>query len=669
MPIIKLQFQPGINKEVTTLSGKGGWFAGNNVRFRSGNPEKIGGWVLDTGTVTAAYKPAAGNFWGLARSLFNWSSLAGYNYLGLGTNLKYYIQNSSGGNFNDITPIRYVSSAGSVTFAATAGLKTITVTDASNNATAGDFVTFSGAAGLGGAITATILNAEFQVTSITSISQYVITASVAATSGDSGVGGPSAYGTYQLLTGSTTYAYGTGWGAGGWGGQTPGYASTGWGDATSAGVGIGYQLRLWSQSNYGQNLVLNPRGGGIYYWAVDSNPSNYNRAQQIGPTNTNTQNGIAYWKTDAGATACPTIANFVVVSDSSRIVIAYGTDNLGDGAQDAMLISWSDKEDITVWYPLATNQAGNYRLSYGSQIIAAHQTRQEILIWTDSALYSQQYLGPPNIWGFQPMGVQISIMGPNAIAVANNMTFWMGNDKFYMYNGTVQTLPSSVRTYIFDNINLTQSYQVFAGVNEGFSEVWWFYCSETSTVIDSYVIYNYVSNVWSYGSMGRTAWIYSPLRNFPMAAGYASDSTDGLLVYHENGMDDGTTNPPSAITSFVQSADVDIGDGDRYGFAWRIVPDITFDGSTASYPAATMTLWPRQNPGAAYTVNVTAPTVTSTQTYTPSQHYYSTQTFTQQVNIRVRGRQMAFRVGSDTLGTSWSLGAPRIDVRPDGRRA
>ena len=739
MPLVKFQFKPGINKEVTTLAGKGGWYSCNNVRFRSGYPEKLGGWVLDSGSTQAAYKPGAGNYWGLATSLFDWTSLAGNNYLGLGTTLKFYIQNSSGGNFYDVTPIRTVTAAGAITFTATNGSKTIKVTNTYNNATAGDFVTFSGAASLGGAITATILNAEYQIASIIDASNYTITASVAANSSDIGNGGASTVGTYQIVTGGNKYTPGTGWGAGGWSGYTPaatkaiftgsisgttltvtaiasgtivvgqiltgtGITSgttitalgtgvggvgtytvtpsqtvssttintttlTGWGQSASAGLNFAYQLRLWSQSNYGQNLVFNARGGPIYYWVVANNAMLYNRAQQIGPTNTNTQDGVQYWYTDNGVTGCPTIANYVVVSSRQRFVIAYGTDNNGDGNQDPMLISWSDQENITVWVPSATNQAGNYRLSYGSTIVTAIQTRQEILIFTDSAIYAQQYLGPPYVWGFQQMAADISIISPNAVVVANNTVFWMGINKFYFYNGTAQTLPSAMRKYVFENINLTQTYQIFAGLNEGFSEVWWFYCSAASNTVDSYIIYNYLDQSWAYGSMARTAWYYSPLRVYPMAAGYASDGTDGTLIYHESGVDDGTTNPPSPINAFIQCSDVDIGDGDRYGYAWRIIPDITFNSSNVANPSVNMTLWPRQNPGSAYTVNVAAPTVTSTQTYSSTTPYYDTQQFTQQVNIRVRGREVAMRISSNTLGVAWQVGIPRVDVKADGRRA
>jgi hypothetical protein len=752
MPLIKFALQPGINKEVTTLAGKGGWFSCNNVRFRSGYPEKLGGWILDGGGVAATYKPGSGNYWGVATALFDWSALNGTNYLAVGTNLKYYIQGGNGGSFNDITPLRATTAYGGTTFTASTGSKTITVTTVNSNfATVNDFVTFSGAVSLGGAITAAVLNSEFQIKTIKSANQYTITSPVAATSSDTGLGGSVVVGAYQLATGGNIYNYGTGWGAGGWSGQTPGQTNTAWGQSSSASLTFAYQLRLWSQSNYGQNLVFNARGSNLYYWVYSSN--GIYRAQPLSATNYSVQDNVQYWLTDpasfsfvgsisgttltvttagtstldigqlitgtgvapgtvivssgsgttwgsgnwnagawsgTGATGtyavsksqtvgsttlyatygnagCPTIANTVLVSNASRFVIAYGTDNNGDGVQDPMLVSWSDQENITTWIPQPTNQAGNFRLSYGSTIVTAIQTRQEILIFTDTAIYAQQYLGPPLVWGFQQMAADISIIGPNAVAVANNTIFWMGLDKFYYYTGTVQTLPSAMRKYVFENINISQAFQCFAGVNEGFSEIWWFYCSINSDTIDSYVIYNYLDHTWAYGSMARTAWNYSPLRVYPMAAGYAG--TNGTLIYHENGVDDGTTTPPSPINAFVQSSDIDVGDGDRYGYAWRMIPDVTFNSSTAANPSVAMTLWPRQNPGAAYTVNVTAPTVKSTQTYSATTPYYDTQQFTQQVNIRVRGREMALVVSSNTLGVAWQVGVPRVDVRPDGRKA
>lgn len=669
--LVKLQLQPGINKEITTLSGKGGYYTCNNVRFRAGFPEKIGGWTLDSGNTNSALKPTQNQtvpakFWGVARSLFNWVSIASNNFLGIGSSLKYYLQNGIGGYIIDITPIRLTTSAGAVTFSATNGSKIITVTTSSpHGAINGAFVTFSGAVSLGGVITATILNAEFQTTTI-STTQFTIVSSIAANSSDTGNGGGSTVGTFQINPGSSTSFIGQGWGAGGWGGTTLGSSVTsGWGNSINGG-GLS-TITLWSQSNYGQNLVINSRGQGLYYWAVASNGTTYNRAQLLSPSNSNTQDGVQYWLTDGGVTACPTLANFVLVSDQSRFVIAFGTDNNGNGTQDPMLVSWSDQENITVWNPSPINQAGNYRLSLGSQIVCAKQIQQQILVWTDSALYSMQYLGPPYVWGFQPMGINLTIAGPNVPVFANNIMYWMGTDKFYSFNGVVTPLPCSIRKYVFGNINLGQSTQFFGGLNAAYNEIWWFYCSSGSTSIDSYVIYNYLDNTWAYGSMARTAWNYSSLRQYPLATGYATDGTNGNLIYHESAVDDGTTTPPSSITSFVQTSDIDIGDGDHYSFAWRMVPDITFNYSSSVSPVVGMTIWPRQNPGTDYNPNSTEPTVTSGVSYA-STNYYEVQQFTTQVNIRVRGRQVAFRVDCNSLGTQWQLGTVRLEARQDGRR-
>jgi hypothetical protein len=409
---------------------------------------------------------------------------------------------------------------------------------------------------------------------------------------------------------------------------------------------------LWTQDNYGQDLVLNPRGGGLYLWKVNANPLVYARAVLLSSTSPSP------YTTD---TDCPTVASAVAVSDSSRFVIAFGCNDYGSSTLDPLLVRWSDQENYAVWTPQATNQAGSYRLSTGSSIVAHQQTRQEILVWTDSAVYSMQYLGPPYVWGFQIMGDNISIAGPNATAAAANVTYWMGLDKFYMYSGRVETLYCPLRQYIFGDINLQQQYQFFAGTNEGFNEVWWFYCSADSTAIDRYVVYNYLEKVWSYGNMARTAWLDTALREHPTAAGYG-----GQLIYHEDGVDDGTTNPPSAISSYIQSADANIGDGHNYGFVWRMIPDITFDGSTVDKPSVTMTLKPRQNPGSNYSASA-SPTVASTQNYT-GQRNYNVQQFTEIVYVRVRGRQMAFRISSEDLGVQWQLGVPSLDIRPDGRR-
>jgi len=719
MPLQKLQLRPGINKESTTLANEGTWFEMDKVRFRSGYPEKIGGWTLDTGTSNATLAPPAGSFWGVCRSLFNWITLSSYNLLGVGTNLKFYIQNSTGGTFHDVTPLRVTTAAGDVTFAATNGSTTLTVTDAAHGAQAGDFVTYSGAVSLGGVITAAVLNKEYQVVAVTSNNVYTITSTVAANASDVGNGGSATVGAYQITTGSATSTNSVGWGAGGWGGIISGAATTavsggtlssanttvtvtsttgftatgnilidsetisytgvtgttftgctrgvngtgsgaatthtngtavvqsttftGWGSPAPAGVGFGSQLRLWSQSNFGEDLIFNPRGGGLYYWDTNANPNIFDRGTLLTTGDT------------------PDFCNFVMVSDSSRFVLCFGVNDYGSAVQNPMLVRWSDQEDYTQWTPAITNQAGSFTLSEGSSIITASQSRQEILVWTDSALYSMQYLGPPYVWGFQILSDNLSIVSPNATSTVNNITYWMGVDKFYMYSGRVETLYCPLRQYIFNDINLSQAFQFFSGTNEGYNEVWWFYCSADSSDIDRYVIYNHLEKIWSYGDLDRTAWLDSSLRETPMATGY-----NGQLIYHESGVDDGTTNPPTAITSFCQSADINIGDGHNYGFGYRMIPDVTFNGSTVNNPAVTLTLRPRQNPGSNYSSSAT-PTVTSTQNYQSTRNY-EVQQFTEIVYVRVRGRQMAFKISSNTLGVQWQLGVPSLDIRPDGRR-
>jgi hypothetical protein len=744
MPLQKLAFRPGVNRENTSYANEGGYYASNKIRFRSGQPEKIGGWAADTGTTTSTLKPTTGTLWGVCRGMWNWLNLTGYNLLALGTNLKYYIQNGTNGLSYDVTPLRTTTAAGEVTFAASNGSKTITVTDIGHGAQTGDFVTFSGAVSLGGNITATILNAEFQITYVSS-NQYTIQSSIAANGSDSGNGGGSVVGAYQITTGQDIYSQNVGWGAGTWGGIitgaatnqldgainnsvttitvdstsaftasgnilidsetisytsknstqflgcTRGLSGTGSGAAAShadntavvqstsfigwgspATVGIGVQLRLWSQSNFGEDLIFNARGGALYYWANSASANTFNRGQYLGPsTAIVTKSGTI--TTDA---YCPTVANFVTVSDASRFVLVFGCNDYGSTVQDPLLIRWSDQESFALWYPAVTNQAGSYRLSHGSTIVTAMQTRQEILVLTDSAIYSMQYLGPPYVWSFQIMGDNISIAGPNAIATANNITYWMGTDKFYMYSGRVQTLPSTLREYVFNDINLEQSYQFCAGTNEGYSEVWWQYCSAGSTVVDRYVIYNHLENTWYYGdwdnyqgvSQGRTAWLDSSLRAYPMATTYgvAGGNSNTQLLYHESGVDDGTVNPAVPIVAQVTSSDFDIGDGHNFGFVWRLIPDLTFDGSNVNQPTAMFTVLPRANSGAPYG-NSNNPDVVSTQNY-QNQRTYAIQEFTQQVYVRIRGRQMAFKVSSDELGVQWQLGVPRIDIRPDGRR-
>ena len=709
MPLQKLQFRPGVNREGTTLSNEGGWFDCDKIRFRSGYPEKIGGWDLLSSTT----------FLGTCRSLWNWVTLRGYNVMGVGTEIKFYIEN--GGVYYDVTPIRTTLTL-SNPFTASNGSSVIAVNAPGHGAITGDYVTFSGATSLGGNVTAAILNSEYEITYIDP-STFTITVAVVANASDTGNGGASVSAAFQLNNGTNVGTYQTGWGAGYWGGVVPnvtitllngllnnsattitvddttdfaaagllnidnelitysgktpttftgctrGVAGTtpdqhldntivydassyrGWGQ--SASTTYNTQLRLWSQSNFGQQLLFNPRGGALYVWdpTTSLTPAFGTR-------------GVVVSGTDV-----PTEINEIMVADASRIVIAFGCNEydapVGTGEFDPLLIRWTAQESYTEWTQSATNQAGSYRLSHGSLIVGALQTRQEINVWTDAAIYAMQYLGPPYVWGFTLLSDNISIASQNAMATAAGVVYWMGTDKFYIYSGRVETLPCSVRTYIYNDINRDQFSQVFAGTNEGFSEVWWFYCSANSNTIDRYVIFNYLDRVWYYGSLSRTAWIDSPLRDYPMAA-----TTGNQLVYHENGNDDGTTNPPSPITCYLQSSDFDIGDGHNYGFIWRMIPDITFDGSTTPsplYPSVTFTMRPRQNPGSSYSTGY-ADTVTTTQSYA-GQQSYNVQEFTEIVYTRARGRQMALRVGSDTIGVQWQLGVPRLDVRPDGRRA
>jgi len=634
MPLQKLQFRPGVNREGTTLANEGGYYDCDKVRFRSGFPEKIGGWAA------LSYN----TFLGVCRSLWNWVTLRSYNLMGVGTNLKFYVED--GGEYYDITPLREINgntpSAGppvvnASTITLTASGTVLTISDsAADSLQVDDFLTIAGANTIGGVN----VNGEYQIATVTSGTTYTVTL---ATSASGSVSNAAITIAYQINTGFPIYTIGTGWGTGSWSRES-------WGSGFT--TGFGFQLRLWSQSNFGEDLLFSPRGGALYLWQPGS-----------GATPAYGTRGALISGTDV-----PALINEIMVSDTSRIVICFGCNDYGaygTTALDPLLIRWSAQESYTVWTPAATNQAGSYRLSHGSTIIGALQTRQEIVVWTDAAIYSMQYLGPPFVYGFTLLADNISIVSPNAMATANGVVYWMGVDKFYMYSGRVETLPCSVRTYIFNDINRDQEAQFNAGTNEGYSEIWWNYCSKNSTVIDRYVIFNYLDRVWYYGTLDRTAWLDSPLRQFPMAA------TEGnIVVYHEAAVDDGSTNPPSAINSYVQSSDFDIGDGHNYGFVWRIIPDITFDGSsttgeTTNNPVVNFTVRPRQNPGSNYGV-ADNPTVTSAQSYA-GQTTYNVQQFTEIIYSRVRGRQMAFKVESNSIGTQWQLGVPRIDVRPDGR--
>jgi len=706
MPLSKILFKPGVNKENTRYTTEGGWYEADKVRFRQGSAEIIGGWVrLSTNT-----------FLGICRSLWNWVLLDNRNIVGVGTNLKFYLEN--GGAYYDITPIRATSTINTNPFVATNGSAVITVTDTAHGASINDFVTFSGATGLGGNITAAVLNANYQITSIISGSSYTFVATATANATDaagSPGGGAAVVAAYEIGVGPAIQEVLVGWGAGNWGSGT-------WGNGAPISTVFG-ALRLWSQKNFGEDLVFNPRGGGLYYWDATNNISTRGvllnslggnvsftnasptvvtatvlftegAALQFAATTT-LPTGIAAATTyyvfeisgltfklldGAGAAVntsstgtgvyislivdVPTIVNTLTVSDTSRFVLTFGVNNYDSATIDPMLIRWCSQDDIFNWTPNVTNQAGSVRLSNGSEIITTVQSRQEIVVFTNSAVYSLQYLGPPYVWGSQLLGDNISIYGQNAAIIASGVVYWMGIDKFYSYDGRVQTLNCDLRRFIFNDINTNQNLQVFAGTNEGFNEVWWFYCSENSTTVDKYVIYNYAEKIWYYGTMARTAWLDSSLKDFPLATTYQPNST-GNIVEHENGLNDNATNTEVALDAYISSSEFDIGDGHNFGFVWRVLPDLTFGASTntpaAVAPRVTMTLYGLANSGS-------GTTSTASGTVIKGSTYVITEEFTGQIFTRMRGRQMIFKIASNQINTQWQLGAPRIDIRPDGRR-
>jgi hypothetical protein len=633
MPLKKLQLRPGVNKENTRYANENGWYDSEKVRFREGTPEKIGGWQ----------RISSYTFLGICRSLWNWVTLGYANLIGVGTNIKFYISN--GGQYYDVTPLRATTTLGTNPFAINGTTTTVTVTANSHGATTGDYVTFSGATGTN----STTLNAEYQLTVVNSNSYTITTATVLTPAGSEGGAAVSA--AYQISTGPATQLPLIGWGAGAW-------SSGKWGtSATSTS-----SLRLWAQSNYGEDLIFGYRKGPIYYWYAS------------GGTSTR---GVLM-SSIVGASDVPTIQNLIFVSDN-RFVFAFGCNPIGSGTQNPMLIRWSNYEDATNWTPGAASQSSYMVLSHGSEIVTVVQTRQEMVVFTDSALYSLQYLTPPAFWGQQILGDNISIIGPNAAVIASGRVYWMGVDKFYVYDGRVNTLNCDLRKYIYQDINLGQNQQVFCSTNEGFNEVWWFYCSITgpdgtgtainpNTIIDRYVVYNYLESdgkggqgIWYHGTMQRTAWLDSGLRTYPIAATYNYN-----LVNHELGVDNEETATTLPIEAYISSSEFDIDDGDKFGFVYRMLPDMTFEGSNVDNPSAVMTLLPMQNSGSGYNDPTSIggsdnATVTRTAKV-PIEKY------TGQVFIRVRGRQMIMKVASTDLGVQWQLGYPRIDIKQDGRR-
>ena len=707
MPLTKLQFKPGINREITKYSNEGGWVDCDKIRFRFGYPEKFGGWE----------KLTSNTYQGTARRLHNWLALDGSNFLGVGTHLKYYIE--EGGTFSDVTPIRS-STTNSTTFSATNGSANITVTESNHGAAESDFVTFSQAVSLGGNVTATILNAEHQIVSVTDANNYVITVSVTANASDSGNGGSGTDAVYQISVGLNSQVGGTGWGSSTWGGTTAGALTTtlaedldnsetavdvadetgittdndvilvgdelmlvtattddntltvarghsgttatthsngatvrlavgnvlstddfvAWGAAGV--VATATELRVWSHDNFGEDLLINPRDGGVYLWDKTNGLST--RAVEL--------------STLAGAANTPTIAKQVLVSDIDRHVLCFGTNTYGTTTQDPLLIRWSNQESVTNWTISSDTTAGSLRLGSGSEFVQAIETKREILVYTDTSLHSLRFIGGDFVFGIQQIASNITIMGPKAAVSTEDFVFWMGRDNFYVYAGGTQTLPCTVKDKVFLDFNDEQRDKVVAGINSEFGEVIWFYPSGTNSLnnggtgdIDKYVVYNYNEKVWYFGTLARTAWIDRGIRSFPIAAGTS------YLYNHETGYDD----DGSAMTSFIESAPMDIGDGDRFSLVQKVIPDLTFEGSVnQSTPVANFTLKARNEPGEDYG-NTSAGSTTRTATS-------PVELFTNQIDLRARGRSFALRVDSDATGMKWKLGSPRVSIRPDGRR-
>ena len=710
MPLTKLQFKPGINREITKYSNEGGWVDCDKVRFRFGYPEKFGGWE----------KMSGNTYQGTARRLHNWLALDGSNFLGVGTHLKYYIE--EGGTFNDVTPIRS-STTNSTTFSATNGSANITVTESNHGAAENDFVTFSNAVSLGGLVTASILNAEHQIVSVTNANTYVITVSVTANASDSGNGGSATDAEYQLTVGLDSQVGGTGWGAGLFGGTTAGALTTqlaealdaseteidvdsstgiiagdtilveeelitvgtissntlgtgggpstrgasgttaathadntivqlavgnassdddftGWGIAAVSGTTR--EIRTWSHDNFGEDLLINPRDGAVYLWDKTNGLST--RAVEL--------------STLAGAANTPTIAKQVLVSDIDRHVLCFGTNTYGTTTQDPLMIRWSNQESVSNWTISSDTTAGSLRLGSGSEFVQAVETKREILVYTDTSLHSLRFIGGDFVFGIQQIASNITIMGPKAAVATEDFVVWMGRDSFYAYAGGTQTLPCTVKDKVFLDFNNQQRDKVVAGVNSEFGEVIWCYPSESNSLnnggtgdIDKYVVYNYNEKVWYFGNLSRTAWMDRGIRNFPIAA------SSSYLYNHENGYDD----DGSAMTSFIESAPMDIGDGDKFSLVQKVIPDLTFEGSVnQSTPVANFTLKARNEPGEDYG-NTSAGSTTRTATS-------PVELFTNQIDLRARGRSFALRVDSDATGMKWKLGSPRVSIRPDGRR-
>jgi hypothetical protein len=626
MALQKLSFRPGLNRDTTNYKNEGGWYECDKVRFISGSPEKLGGWEK--------YSPYA--LIGICRSMFGWVTSFVDNLLALGTNQKVYIE--VGEQLNDITPLRATTTAGGVTFAASTGSSTLTVSDTAHGAIPGDFVTFSGAVSLGGNITAAVLNQNYEILTTPNADSYTITAkdpttgaAVVANASDSGDGGASVVGAYEVTSGFGVITYGYGWGTSTWGRE-------GWG--TGSLQPINFPLTTWFFDNFDNDLVMNQNTGG------KGAPFIWERGGTVNPTTALGTRGVLL-SSLAGASDVPTEVGQILVSQTDKHLLAFGATPYGGGTFDPLLIRWASQDDPIDWTPELTNSAGFLRVSSGSRIVRAFRTRQETLVFTDATLNSLQFLGTTDVFGIQELETNISIAGPRAVTSANNVVYWMGVDKFYVYNGRVDTLPSTLRNHIFNNINFEALAYVTAGTNETFNEVWWFYPTANSNINDAYVVYNYREQIWYYGTINRSAWLDSIFRPHPQAIG-------GQYIYnHEVGTDD----DGAAMDSYIQSSDFDIQDGEQFMLIRRMIPDVDFTGSTAEEPTVKLQIRPRNFPGSNYQTEAPENVIET-----------SVGVYTDQVFMRARARQMGFKIYSDELGVAWQLGDTRLDARPDGRR-
>ena len=684
----KLQFTPGVNRDQSNYTNEGGWYECDKIRFRSGQPQKIGGWV----------KYSINTIIGTCRQLFAWFANGGENTMAIGTNAKLYVE--AGANLYDITPTQHTSTtlgAAAGPFTATAGSRTITVsysTDTAYNPTVGNYVTFSGATGLGGAITATVLNQNYLIKSVdTTAKTYTITSLTAATSGDTAKGGATVTAYYDIDVGYVTTTYGYGWGAGAWSRGT-------WGSGSVTPVKLFQQD--WFFDNFDNDLVANIRNGAPYYWAYDGTFST--RAKLLSSV--------------SGASDVPAVVMQLLVSQGDKHLLAFGATEYGGSTFDPLLIRWSDQDRPEYWTPAATNSAGFIKVSRGSRIVRAIPTRQEIVVFTDATLNSLQFLGTTDVFGIQELSDNISIASSRACIAVNNVVYWMGNEKFYAYSGRVDTLPCTLRNHVFENLNYDQIDQVVCGTNEQWNEIWWFYPTGSSLYNNAYVIYNHLDKIWYYGSINRTAWNDSPLRQYPQAVNntiftgsisgttltvtaittgvlavgdvisgtgitantiivalgtgtgglgtYTVDtsqtalsttiSTNGYLYNQESGVDDDVY----PMNSYISSSDFDIGDGEQFTLIKRIIPDVEFSGSDLTIdpnPGVLLTMRPRNFPGSSYSNSPIGVVITTNVT-----------NYTDQVFVRARARQMAMEISSEDLGVQWQLGSPRLDGRPDGKR-